>query len=67
MNLSEILANFLGRTVEVFQDNQLITGTLLSIVDGLFTVQVLSSTYIPTSQQVTISNENVIMIRVLPA
>lgn len=66
MDFSEILATFLGRTVEVIQANQFLQGQLLSATAGLITVQVVSSNYLPTSRQVTIINENISIVRILP-
>ncbi|MFE0555013.1 MULTISPECIES: hypothetical protein [Paenibacillus] len=66
MDFSEILAAFVGRTVEVVQVNQFLQGQLRSSVDGLITVEVVSSNYIPTSQVVTVLNESISFVRILP-
>lgn len=66
MDFSEILATFLGRTVEVIQANQFLQGQLLSAAGGLITVQVVSSNYVPSSRQVTIITGNISLVRILP-
>ncbi|MBX4148746.1 hypothetical protein AK95_04715 [Paenibacillus sp. LC231] len=66
MDFSEILATFVGRTVEVVQVNQFLQGQLRSSADGLITVEVVSSNYIPTSQVVTVLNESISFVRILP-
>ncbi|WP_127590123.1 hypothetical protein [Paenibacillus lautus] len=66
MNFSEILATFVGRTVEVIQTNQFLQGQFRSSSDGLITVEVVSSNYIPTSQVVTVFNDTISFVRILP-
>ncbi|MGG4345314.1 hypothetical protein [Paenibacillus lautus] len=66
MNFSEILATFVGRTVEIVQVNQFLQGQLRSSVGGLITAEVVSSNYIPTSQVVTVLHESVSFVRILP-
>ncbi|MGE7823766.1 hypothetical protein [Paenibacillus sp. NPDC093718] len=66
MDFSEILATFVGRTVEVVQINQFLQGVLRSSVDGFITVEVVSSNYIPTSQLVTVFNDSISFVRILP-
>lgn len=66
MDFSEILATFVGRTVEVVQTNQFLQGQLRSSANGLITVEVVSSNYIPTSQVVTVFNDSISFVRILP-
>ncbi|ANA82665.1 hypothetical protein PVOR_19499 [Paenibacillus vortex V453] len=66
MDFSEILATFIGRTVEIIQTNQFLQGQLRSATDGFITVEVVSSNYIPTSQVVTVLNESISFVRILP-
>lgn len=66
MDFSEILATFVGRTVEVIQINQFLQGQLRSSADGFITVEVVSSNYIPTSQVVTVFNDTISFVRILP-
>ena len=66
MNFSEILATFVGRTIEIVQTYQFLQGRLTSAANGLVTVEVVSSNYIPTSQVVTVLNENISFVRILP-
>ncbi|KOP68052.1 hypothetical protein AMS62_24445 [Bacillus sp. FJAT-18019] len=67
MNYSEILATFIGRSVEVIQTNQFLLGQLRSAADGFITVEVVSSNYIPTSQVVTVFTDGISFVRILPA
>lgn len=67
MDFSDILATFIGRSVEVMQISQFLQGRLLSAADGIITVEVVSSNYIPSSQVVTVLNDSISFVRILPA
>lgn len=66
MDFSDILATFIGRSVEVMQTSQFLQGRLRSAADGIITVEVVSSNYIPTSQVVTVLNDSISFVRILP-
>lgn len=66
MDFIEALNTFLGRTVEVIQPGQFLQGRLVSAADGLVTVQLVSSNYIPSSQVVTAFSNNITYVRILP-
>lgn len=66
MKFEEALAVYAGRHVEVHQTNQFIQGTLVSSSGGILAVDTISTNYIPTTQRVNISTNNVVLVRILP-
>ncbi|MEC0239712.1 hypothetical protein P4H66_07545 [Paenibacillus dokdonensis] len=66
MNFLEALNTFVGRMTEVVQPGQFLQGRLISASNGLVTVQLVSSNYIPTTQEVTAISDNITFVRILP-
>lgn len=66
MNFSDALASFLGRRVEIVQPNQFLLGNIIGVSEGVFTIQLESSNYIPSAQQVSVFLDSVTLVRVLP-
>lgn len=66
MNFIEALNAFIGRRTEIVQSGQFLQGQLSAAAGGLITVQLSSSNYIPSSQQVTAFINNVTYVRILP-
>jgi len=66
MNFLEALSSFIGRRAEVVQPGQFLQGQLSAVAGGLITVQLTSSNYIPSSQQVTAFINNITYVRILP-
>ncbi|GIO89965.1 hypothetical protein [Paenibacillus lactis] len=66
MNFLEAIRQFIGRTVEVVQPGQFLQGRLASAVDGVVTIEIVSSSYIPSVEQVTVFGNNITFIRILP-
>ncbi|GIO67403.1 hypothetical protein NYE48_13290 [Paenibacillus sp. FSL M7-1455] len=66
MNFIEALNAFIGRRTEIVQPGQFLQGQLSAAAGGLITVQLSSSNYIPSSQQVTAFINNVTYVRILP-
>ncbi|KKO55173.1 hypothetical protein [Paenibacillus sp. DMB20] len=66
MNFSDALASFLGRSVEIVQPNQFLLGNIIGVSEGVFTIQLESSNYIPSAQQVSVFIDSVTLVRVLP-
>lgn len=67
MNFTEILRGYTGRRIEVFLTNQFVQGTLVSVGDGFFTLQVASPSYSTPVTQSTVLMQNVEYVRVLAA
>jgi small nuclear ribonucleoprotein (snRNP)-like protein len=66
MSFAELLASFIGRTVEVyFSSNPPIIGELVSVDDCLFTVQINNTYYYSPPVIVTIVPDQVDYIRVV--
>jgi hypothetical protein len=65
MNFSEMLTQFIGKTIEVFQLNQLIEGKLISVANGSFIVEISQPPYLTPTTQMTITNSSVQMARIL--
>lgn len=66
MNFSDALVSFLGRRVEIVQPNQFLLGIIRGVSEGFFTIQLESSNYIPSAQQVSVLIDNVTFVRILP-
>ncbi|MDQ0060247.1 hypothetical protein [Paenibacillus harenae] len=67
MNFTEMLGSFIGRSIEAFLTNQFVQGTLLSVGDGFFTLQVTDPNYNTPITQSTILVQNVEFVRILAA
>jgi hypothetical protein len=65
MNFEQLLAGYIGRSVEVFLSNTFYTGLLLSVGTGLFTVEVSDSTYYAPVERVTIFTDQVSFVRII--
>ncbi len=66
MKFLEALNTFMGRVSEVVQPGQFLQGRLASASNGLVTIQLVSSNYIPATQEVTAISDNITFIRILP-
>lgn len=67
MSFLETLAQYVGRDIEVFQTAQLLTGRLLSVGNGSFTVLVVSNSYSVPSTEVQVFVPSVEYVRILAA
>ncbi|TFE27186.1 hypothetical protein [Cohnella luojiensis] len=67
MDFADILATFIGRTVEVFQTTQFLSGQLVAVTPGTFTVQTSQNIYTPSTVRVNVVIENTEFVRILPA
>lgn len=65
MTFTEMLRGYIGRSIEAFLTNQFVQGTLISVGDGFFTVQVTSPNYNTPITQSTILVQNVEYVRIL--
>ncbi|MCY9658916.1 hypothetical protein P5G65_17900 [Paenibacillus chondroitinus] len=66
MSFAELLASFIGRTVEVyFTSNPPIIGTLASVDDCIFTVQINNTYYYSPPVIVTIVADQIDFVRVV--
>ncbi|MFD0693964.1 hypothetical protein ACFQZT_07660 [Paenibacillus sp. GCM10027628] len=65
MSFTDALAGFIGRTIEVFQMSQFLQGTLLSVGNGFFSIEVTGSGYYPPTGEVTVFVQNVEFVRIL--
>ncbi|MFD2612389.1 hypothetical protein [Paenibacillus gansuensis] len=62
MSFEQLLATYIGRTIEVFLGEEFYTGVLVSVGNGVFVVNI-SDTYQP--QTATLQLASVVYIRVL--
>jgi hypothetical protein len=67
MNFTEVLRGYTGRRVEAFLTNQFVQGTLLSVGDGFFTLQVTNPGYSTPVTQSTVLMQNLEYVRILAA
>ncbi|WP_426448069.1 hypothetical protein ACP26L_27100 [Paenibacillus sp. S-38] len=65
MTFSELLAGYLGRTIEVFQQNQFFTGVLVQVEDTFFVISQSDGTYNNPPINITILNSSVEFVRIL--
>jgi hypothetical protein len=65
MSFEQLLAGYIGRSVEVFLSNAFYAGRLLSVGTGLFTVEVSDATYYAPVEQVTVFADQVSFVRIL--
>ncbi|MCZ8518560.1 MULTISPECIES: hypothetical protein [Paenibacillus] len=65
MNFSELLAGYLGRTIEVFLQNQFFTGVLLQVEADFFIISQSDGTYYSPPVNITILNASVQFVRIL--
>jgi len=63
MNFEQLLATYLGRTIEVFLGDEFLTGQLIFVGDGFFTLSETQGNYAPVELNILISQ--VVYIRVL--
>ncbi|EHB66947.1 MULTISPECIES: hypothetical protein [Paenibacillus] len=66
MNFIEALRSFIGRSVELVQPGQFLQGRLASAADGIVTIEIASTSYIPAAEVVTVFSNNITFIRILP-
>ncbi|MNO98907.1 hypothetical protein D3C76_906660 [compost metagenome] len=64
MNFSQALQPYIGRTIEVYQSTQVVTGTLISVANGSITVQT-SVSYTP-GPIITFFTNQIEHVRILP-
>jgi len=67
MNFLTALAAFIGRNVEVYQTGQLITGELVAVGVNSFVVNVVANSYEVPVIPLTVFQQNVEFVRILPA
>jgi len=65
MSFEQLLAGYIGRSVEVFLTNTFYTGRLLSVGTGLFTVEVSDTAYYAPVEQVTVFTDRVSFVRII--
>ncbi|MBD0381599.1 hypothetical protein [Paenibacillus sedimenti] len=65
MSFADLLAGFIGSTVEVFLTNQLFIGTLESVESCIFTIRTNNTYYYGPSVTVTIVADEVQYVRVI--
>ncbi|MDQ0192416.1 hypothetical protein [Paenibacillus wynnii] len=63
MNFEQLLATYLGRTVEVFLEDEFFTGQLIFVGNGFFTLSETQGYYAPV--ELNILNTQAIYVRVL--
>ncbi|XEC93765.1 hypothetical protein AB6A23_20775 [Paenibacillus tarimensis] len=66
MDFEDIMATFVGRSIEVFQTGQILTGTLQGVTEGTLQTIVSPSIYSPVSGAVSVSTLSISFVRVLP-
>ena len=66
MNFSEIMATYVGRSIECFQQGNMLSGKLLGVTPGTLQVEVVRNIYSPVSGEVTVMDINIDFVRILP-
>ncbi|WP_080837822.1 hypothetical protein [Cohnella massiliensis] len=65
MDFETAIAQYIGRSVEVFMTNDFIQGTLLGVGNGVLTVNAVSSSYSSVTGPVSVLIPNTEFVRVL--
>ena len=66
MNFSEIMETYVGRSIECFQQGNMLAGKLLGVTPGTMQVEVVRNIYSPVSGEVTIVDTSIDFVRILP-